>query len=86
MSEVAPEWEEQSGPAIWHHRSFSFVSPLLFFHRYFRKGCYFGLACFANMAVESTAERGARMKSVGIMSTSYTLLYRYMSFLEHQVR
>ncbi|XP_024150466.1 DENN domain-containing protein 11 [Oryzias melastigma] len=53
---------------------------------YFRKGCYFGLACFANMAVESTAERGARMKSVGIMSTSYTLLYRYMSFLEHQVR
>ncbi|XP_019751908.1 protein LCHN-like [Hippocampus comes] len=53
---------------------------------YFRKGSYFGLACFANMAVESTAERGARMKSVGILSPSYTLLYRYMSFLEHQVR
>ncbi|XP_072772155.1 DENN domain-containing protein 11-like isoform X2 [Nerophis lumbriciformis] len=53
---------------------------------YFRKGRYFGLACFANMAVESPAERGARMKSVGILSPSYTLLYRYMSFLEHQVR
>ncbi|KAG7497604.1 hypothetical protein JOB18_040735 [Solea senegalensis] len=53
---------------------------------YFRKGGFFGLACFANMAVESTVERGARMKSVGILSTSYTLLYRYMSFLEHQVR
>uniref|UniRef100_A0A667ZWP4 DENN domain-containing protein 11 n=1 Tax=Myripristis murdjan TaxID=586833 RepID=A0A667ZWP4_9TELE len=53
---------------------------------YFRKGCYFGLACFANMAVESAVERGARMKSVGILSPSYTLLYRYMSFLEHQVR
>ncbi|XP_044041484.1 DENN domain-containing protein 11-like [Siniperca chuatsi] len=53
---------------------------------YFRKGCYFGLACFANMPVESTVERGARMKSVGILSPSYTLLYRYMSFLEHQVR
>ncbi|KAM7366959.1 hypothetical protein PAMP_014890 [Pampus punctatissimus] len=38
------------------------------------------------MAVESTVERGARMKSVGILSPSYTLLYRYMSFLEHQVR
>lgn len=38
------------------------------------------------MPVESTAERGARMKSVGILSPSYTLLYRYMSFLEHQVR
>nr|XP_020474883.1 protein LCHN-like isoform X1 [Monopterus albus] len=53
---------------------------------YFRKGYYFGLACFANMAVESTVERGARMKSVGILSPSYILLYRYMSFLEHQVR
>lgn len=53
---------------------------------YFRKGSYFGLACFANMAVESTVERGARMKSVGILSPSYTLLYRYMNFLEHQVR
>ncbi|XP_057204428.1 DENN domain-containing protein 11 isoform X2 [Triplophysa rosa] len=53
---------------------------------YFRKGCYFGLACFANMPVESELERGARMKSVGILSTSYTLLYRYMHFLENQVR
>ncbi|XP_047431851.1 DENN domain-containing protein 11-like [Mugil cephalus] len=53
---------------------------------YFRKGSFFGLACFANMAVESAVERGARMKSVGILSPSYTLLYRYMSFLEHQVR
>ncbi|XP_053574970.1 DENN domain-containing protein 11 isoform X1 [Bombina bombina] len=53
---------------------------------YFRKGCFFGLACFANMPVESELERGARMKSVGILSPSYTLLYRYMHFLENQVR
>ncbi|XP_062317063.1 DENN domain-containing protein 11 [Osmerus eperlanus] len=53
---------------------------------YFRKGRYFGLACFANMPVESELERGARMKSVGILSPSYTLLYRYMHFLENQVR
>lgn len=53
---------------------------------YFRKGCYFGLACFANMPVESELERGARMKSVGILSPSYTILYRYMHFLENQVR
>ncbi|CAL8292663.1 unnamed protein product [Boreogadus saida] len=53
---------------------------------YFRKGCYFGLACFANIPVESELERGARMKSVGILSPSYTLLYRYMQFLENQVR
>lgn len=56
------------------------------FDRYFRKGCYFGLACFANMPVESELERGARMKSVGILCPSYTLLYRYMHFLENQVR
>lgn len=54
--------------------------------RYFRKGGYFGLACFANMPVESELERGARMKSVGILCPSYTLLYRYMHFLENQVR
>ncbi|KAK5601177.1 DENN domain-containing protein 11 [Crenichthys baileyi] len=53
---------------------------------YFRKGNYFGLACFANMPVENELERGARMKSVGILSPSYTLLYRYMHFLENQVR
>ncbi|XP_012688578.1 DENN domain-containing protein 11 [Clupea harengus] len=53
---------------------------------YFRKDSYFGLACFANMPVESELERGARMKSVGILSPSYTLLYRYMHFLENQVR
>ncbi|XP_069759802.1 DENN domain-containing protein 11 isoform X2 [Narcine bancroftii] len=53
---------------------------------YFRKGNYFGIACFANMPVESELERGARMKSVGILSPSYTLLYRYMHFLENQVR
>ncbi|KAG8138293.1 putative Protein LCHN-like protein [Naja naja] len=53
---------------------------------YFRKGLCFGLACFANMPVDSELERGARMKSVGILSPSYTLLYRYMHFLENQVR
>lgn len=38
------------------------------------------------MPVESELERGARMKSVGVLSPSYTLLYRYMHFLENQVR
>lgn len=38
------------------------------------------------MPVESELERGARMKSVGILSPSYTVLYRYMHFLENQVR
>lgn len=69
--------------------NFCGTSPQLFFapfDRYFRKGCYFGLACFANMPVESELERGARMKSVGILCPSYTLLYRYMHFLENQVR
>ncbi|XP_036376189.1 DENN domain-containing protein 11-like [Megalops cyprinoides] len=53
---------------------------------YFRKGSCFGLACFANMPVESELERGARMKSVGVLCPSYTLLYRHMNFLENQVR
>ncbi|CAL1530636.1 unnamed protein product [Lymnaea stagnalis] len=53
---------------------------------YFRKDNLFGLACFENMKVESEIERGARMKSVGILSLSYTTLYRHMQFLEKQVR
>ena len=54
--------------------------------RYFRKDSLYGLACFENMPVDSRCERGARMKSVGILATSYTLLYRHMQFLETQVR
>lgn len=38
------------------------------------------------MSVDSEAERGARMKSVGLLSTSYTNLYKHMQFLESQVR
>ncbi|XP_052815250.1 DENN domain-containing protein 11-like [Mya arenaria] len=53
---------------------------------YFRKDSMYGLACFENMPVESEIERGARMKSVGILATSYTLLYRHLQFLETQVR
>ncbi|XP_077983342.1 DENN domain-containing protein 11-like [Glandiceps talaboti] len=53
---------------------------------YFRKGSFFGLACFEKMGVDNIVERGARMKSVGILATSYTLLYRHMQFLESQVR
>ena len=54
--------------------------------RYFRKDNYFGLSCFQNMPVDSEMERGARMKSVGILATSYTGLYKHMQFLENQVR
>ncbi|XP_050398253.1 DENN domain-containing protein 11 [Patella vulgata] len=53
---------------------------------YFRKDGYFGLACFENMRIQSEIERGCRMKSVGILATSYTTLYRHMQFLETQVR
>ncbi|KAI8759431.1 DENN domain-containing protein 11-like [Biomphalaria glabrata] len=53
---------------------------------YFRKDNLFGLACFEKMKVESEIERGARMKSVGILSLSYTTLYHHMQFLEKQVR
>ncbi|XP_072013324.1 DENN domain-containing protein 11-like [Amphiura filiformis] len=53
---------------------------------YFRKDDYYGLSCFENMHVDSAEERGARMKSVGILATTYTTLYRHMQFLENQVR
>ncbi|XP_013392834.1 protein LCHN [Lingula anatina] len=70
--------EFKSMPSGSHHLLKDFV--------YFRKAEFYGLACFENMPVESQIERGARMKSVGILSTSYTLLYRHMQLLETQVR
>lgn len=80
---VFPLDRQEAGRSASTPHPCSFASPSA---RYFRKGCYFGLACFANMPVESELERGARMKSVGILCPSYTLLYRYMHFLENQVR
>lgn len=52
---------------------------------YFRKGNFYGLSCFAKIAVQSTEERGCRMKSVGVLTTSYSTLHRYKIFLEDQV-
>jgi len=46
----------------------------------------YGLSCFENMPVESELERGARMKSVGILSASYLSLYCHTEFLVDQVR
>jgi len=46
----------------------------------------YGLSCYEKMKLDSAVERGARMKSVGILSTSYTTLYHHIQFLELQVR
>ena len=66
--------------------AFSYNLIINYIFRYFRKDSMYGLSCFENMPVESEIERGARMKSVGIVATSYTLLYRHIQFLENQVR
>lgn len=68
-----------------HHTGTS-STVIVLLYSYFRKENLYGLACFENMKVESEIERGARMKSVGILSTSYTSLYKHMQFLETQVR
>lgn len=53
---------------------------------YFKRGSLYGLSCFENMKVENEEERGARMKSVGVLARSYSLLHLYMPFLREQVR
>ena len=53
---------------------------------YFRKGLlYYGLSCFAKKSVSNPAERGVRMRSVGVMCPSYIGLHRHQAFLERQV-
>ena len=55
--------------------------------RYFKtKDGLYGLSCFERIAVDNVAERGARMKSVGILCAKYTSLHEHMSFLEEEVR
>ncbi|XP_013774275.1 protein LCHN-like [Limulus polyphemus] len=53
---------------------------------YFKQGQAFGLACFENMKVDCETERGARMKSVGILSPNYAVLHKHKEFLQEQVR
>jgi len=59
---------------------------LLTSRRYFHKDKLFGLACFENMSVDNKSERGARMKSVGVLARSYGPLYQHLAFLQGQVR
>lgn len=54
---------------------------------YFKtKDGLYGLSCFERIAVDNVAERGARMKSVGILCAKYTSLHEHMPFLEEEVR
>ncbi|OQR76879.1 protein LCHN-like [Tropilaelaps mercedesae] len=53
---------------------------------YFKRGSYFGLACFEKLDIDSAIERGARMKSVGVLTRSYSLLHVHRGFLQTQVR
>ena len=53
---------------------------------YFRHQQYYGLSCFALKSVSSECERGARMKSVGIICTKYTSLHKHQEFLEKEVK
>ena len=53
---------------------------------YFRHQSYYGLSCFAMKSVDNVAERGARMKSVGIVCAKYTSLHEHQEFLEEQVQ
>lgn len=53
---------------------------------YFRKGKLYGLACFHNVKVNSEIERGARMKSVGLLTTSCSNIHFYKQFLQSKIR
>ena len=67
-------------------KTYVYLLLLYFFFRYFRIKNLFGLCCYEKLSLDSTEERGARMKSVGIISYSYTTLFRHIQFLESQVR
>ena len=53
---------------------------------YFKQNQLYGLSCFERIPVASQEERGARMKSVGLLAVGYSDLHLHMDFLERQVR
>eukprot|EP00002_Diphylleia_rotans_P019885 TRINITY_DN3844_c0_g1_i3.p1 TRINITY_DN3844_c0_g1~~TRINITY_DN3844_c0_g1_i3.p1 ORF type:complete len:326 (-),score=42.42 TRINITY_DN3844_c0_g1_i3:656-1633(-) len=53
---------------------------------YFKRGTLFGLAAFHRRMLDgANQERGARMKSVGVLMQNFTNLYVHQSFLEQEV-
>ena len=59
---------------------------IFIFYRYFKHKTFYGLSCYERISVDNAEERGARMKSVGVICTKYTSLHEHMEFLEKQVR
>lgn len=53
---------------------------------YFCKGDMFGLAVFESLRGEFAEERNCRMKSVGVMTSSFKSLRDYLPFLRLQVK
>ncbi len=53
---------------------------------YFKQNQLFGLSCYEKIPVASAEERGARMKSVGLLAVGYSDLHLHMDFLRRQVR
>ena len=53
---------------------------------YFKQKQLFGLSCYEKIPVASQEERGARMKSVGLLAVGYSDLHHHMAFLKRQVR
>jgi len=53
---------------------------------YFKINGYYGMSCFEKISVSSIKERGARMKSVGVLAHTYRHLHIHREFLQRQVR
>lgn len=74
---------------ILSHRWKLYLSFEIFFinfSRYFRQGDYYGAACFEKLTINSDIERGARMKSIGVIVSSFNALHHHLEYLAQHVR
>ena len=62
------------------------MASLFVIYRYFKFYEWYGLSCFGKIAVASEAERGVRMKCVGILADNYEMLHVHKDFLQRQVK
>ncbi|KAG7159995.1 DENN domain-containing protein 11-like [Homarus americanus] len=53
---------------------------------FFRQGDYYGVACYEKLTIISDVERGARMKSIGVIVSNYYAIHQHLEYLAQQVR
>lgn len=86
MLAIGENFKLQCACLVLYHSIVSVIHSLSLLSSYFKQNQLYGLSCFEKIPVANQEERGARMKSVGLLAVGYSDLHLHMDFLQRQVR